>query len=135
VVEPDQPDRPARLGAVGLSVVFVAATLAGRIPDQVALPIAIVGAAIICTSEWGALGRLSPIGRRAYGLYLWNWPMVLIFPAMPAVLMTFAAAELSHRLVERRWLRPRTSLNVDAAVPDGPIAPQIAIFEPSSPVA
>jgi peptidoglycan/LPS O-acetylase OafA/YrhL len=120
---------PARLCAVGLSLVFVAAALAGRIPDEVVLPIATAGSAIICTSGWGALGKLSPIGRRAYGLYLWNWPMVLIFPAMPAVLMTFATAEPSHRLVERRWLRPRTSLRLDAAEPGVPIAPPVAILE------
>lgn len=121
---------PAAMGVIGLVLIFVAASLAGREPDGLVLPIAIVGAAIICTSRWGTLGKLSPIGRRAYGVYLWNWPMALLFPAMPAVLMTFATAELSYRLVERRWLRSRSRHTSDAAERGVSMSPPTAVLEP-----
>jgi peptidoglycan/LPS O-acetylase OafA/YrhL len=111
---------PSRTGVVGLLTIAMAAMLAGRISDQLVLPLAIAGAAIVCTSSWSGLGALSPIGRRAYGLYLWNLPMVLLFPPLPAVVATFASAELSYRLVERRWLRHRGGVPVNRSGSDGP---------------
>jgi peptidoglycan/LPS O-acetylase OafA/YrhL len=120
-----------RAGVIGVLVILAAAMLAGRVSDQIVLPVAIAGAAIICTSEWTSIGVLSPIGRRAYGLYLWNWPMVLLFPSGPAVVMTFATAELSHRLVERRWLRPRSSREPGVAEPGAVPPPRIVAAEPA----
>jgi peptidoglycan/LPS O-acetylase OafA/YrhL len=111
---------PSVASVVGLTTIAVTAILAGRISDQLVLPLAIAGAAVVCTSCWSGLGVLSPVGRRAYGLYLWNLPMVLLFPPFPAVVATFASAELSYRLVERRWLRPRSAVPVGRAETDVP---------------
>lgn len=62
--------------------------------------------------EWGPL---TAVGRRSYGLYLWHWPVILVvaqdIPASDgtarflwsrvwAVVVTWACADLSFRLVE-----------------------------------
>jgi len=66
-------------------------------------------------AEFGALGIivsrlpigvLAPMGKRAYSLYLWNWPMTLLFGPF-GILPTFVAAELSYRFVERPFLERR----------------------------
>ena len=57
------------------------------------------------------------VGRRSYALYLWHYPLMLVAaPRLPfphrwerevvAIAAAFVAAELSYRLVERRFLAP-----------------------------
>ena len=76
------------------------------------------------------LGFLAPMGKRAYSLYLWNWPMTLLFGPL-GILPTFIAAELSYRLVELPFLQrahdaeppersPRIAVPVLAPVPISP---------------
>ncbi len=56
------------------------------------------------------LSSLAPIGKRAYSLYLWNWPMVILLGPVIGTVATGAVAEMSYRIVERpviRWARSR----------------------------
>ena len=63
---------------------------------------AMVATAIVIAARVDWLGVLAPIGRRAYSLYLWNWPMTLLFGLIGPVapLMTILVAEISYRLLE-----------------------------------
>ena len=100
---------PRLAGSLGIALIFVG----GILTSQLA---AVLGASLVVASEAPALTPLAWIGRRAYGLYLWNWPLDILFPAagIPVVIATFVCAEFSWRFVEqplsRRFharLRPR----------------------------
>lgn len=107
---------PAWCGAAGIVAMVIVAY--GNLSHDLTIPMAIVGAAAVITGGSRLLGVLAPMGRRAYGLYLWNWPLAVLFGTL-AVPLTFVAAELSWRLVEVRFIRrrPRTT---PAEVPLGP---------------
>jgi peptidoglycan/LPS O-acetylase OafA/YrhL len=60
---------------------------------------------------------LSWMGTRSYGIYLWHWPIFVLTRPIAGVAfspvglawrlgVTALIAELSHRFVEARWLRP-----------------------------
>jgi peptidoglycan/LPS O-acetylase OafA/YrhL len=89
-------------GVVGLIVV----ALANPVHD-VAIPATMVAAAAVIGGRFESLGVLAPIGLRAYSLYLWNWPMTVLFGSvgMIAPILTVAVGELSYRLLERPALR------------------------------
>ena len=88
------------VGWAGLAILAVAA-LSPAAPHH--LPtIAELGAVLIIVSNL-PLGWLAPMGKRAYSLYLWNWPMTILFGPL-GILPTFIAAELSYRLVERPFM-------------------------------
>lgn len=87
----------ARAAWVALPLVALAV-----VADSPAL--AAVGAVLLCVSPARVLVPLGALGRRAYSLYLWDWPCTLLFGAA-GIAPTFVAAELSYRLIERRWLR------------------------------
>ncbi len=57
----------------------------------------------------GPLRALVALGTVSYAAYLWNYPLSLWLPPLPAVLLTLVAAALSWRYVEaplqRRWAR------------------------------
>jgi peptidoglycan/LPS O-acetylase OafA/YrhL len=63
------------------------------------------------------------LGLRSYSLYLWHWPLFVIFdrgPAVPLLLfrlaLTAAAAELSYRYVEQPWRTGRAQEKLRAAL-------------------
>jgi peptidoglycan/LPS O-acetylase OafA/YrhL len=95
---------PTWFAAAGV-VTMVALTLTNLAHD-IAIPIAILSAGGVVCAPWQPLARLAPMGRRAYGLYLWNWPLAVFFGIL-AVPLTFIAAELSWRLIEQPVARRR----------------------------
>lgn len=71
------------------------------------------------------------LGLRSYSLYLWHWPLFVIFdkgPAVPLLLfrlaLTAAAAELSYRYVEQPWRTGRAQEKLRAALA-GPRRPLV----------
>lgn len=104
------------VGVAGLGLLAVAALTSARVADLTTL--ATVAAGMIVASRT-PLGALAPLGKRAYSLYLWNSPMVLLAGALGTSL-TFIVAELSYRLVERPFQRRREAHQAaasDEAVP------------------
>jgi peptidoglycan/LPS O-acetylase OafA/YrhL len=87
-----------RVGIAGLVLLLAVTYL--NLSHDLATPLSILASGMMVTSTVPALGVLAPVGRRAYGLYLWNWPMAILFGPVGA-LPTFAVAALSYRLVER----------------------------------
>jgi peptidoglycan/LPS O-acetylase OafA/YrhL len=85
-------------GLVGVTLIGAAAVLWSQ-------PLAIVGAVLVVSSPIEALLPLAAIGRRAYSLYLWSWPLVALLGGPLALVPTFVAAELTYRFVERPVLR------------------------------
>ena len=63
--------------------------------------LAVTGAVLVVLAPVDALLPIAPLGRRAYSLYLWSWPFVLLVGGPVALPLTLIAAELSYRLVER----------------------------------
>ncbi len=65
---------------------------------------ALTGVLILAWRQWvtvtGPLRALVALGTVSYAAYLWNYPLSLWLPALPAVLLTLVAAALSWRLVE-----------------------------------
>ncbi|MDQ2964720.1 MAG: acyltransferase [Chloroflexota bacterium] len=129
---------PAWAGGLGIAVLVGVAYL--NLSHDLTIPISMLSAGLVVTSEWRSLGRLAAVGRRAYGLYLWNWPLAILFGPLGAVL-TFVAAEASYRLVERPLMRrfsharPRSPVAVGQAafsqVLSGPPAPSVSATPPS----
>ncbi len=93
-----QPKASTRVGIAGLLLLLAVTYL--NLPHDAATPLSILASGMMVSSTLPALGVLAPIGRRAYGLYLWNWPMAILFGPVGA-LLTFPIAGLSYRLVER----------------------------------
>lgn len=93
-----QPKVPSRAGMAGLLLLLAVTYL--NLSHDLANPLSILASGMIVSSSLSALGILAPVGRRAYGLYLWNWPLAILFGPLGAVL-TFPIAALSYRLVER----------------------------------
>ena len=70
---------PAPVAVAGL-VALLAVTLLMPLADHdAAILLSMLAAAAVIGGEWRPLGRLAPMGIRAYSLYLWNWPMTLLF--------------------------------------------------------
>src|SRR5947207_7526172 len=102
-------------GLVGL----VAVALVDPVHD-VAIPAAMVATVAVIGGRFEPLGVLAPIGLRAYSLYLWNWPMTLLFGSMGplAVVMTVVVAEISYRLLEAPVLhRTGSRISSEPAAP------------------
>jgi peptidoglycan/LPS O-acetylase OafA/YrhL len=113
---------PSWAGVAGVAVLIVASCL--NQSHDVTIPAAMLAAGLVVVSEWRPLGVLAPIGRRAYGLYLWNWPLTILFGPLAAIL-TFPAAELSYRLIERPIMRRAATSRAALASPTStPIAAQ-----------
>jgi peptidoglycan/LPS O-acetylase OafA/YrhL len=102
-----QPRLPSGSGVVGL-VVLVGVSLLNPSHD-IAIPVAMAATAAVIGDRVSLLDGLAPLGLRAYSLYLWNWPMTLLFgsigPLAPA--LTVLIGEVSFRLLEAPVLKGR----------------------------
>ncbi len=109
---------PAWTAAAGLAGLVAVALLLAPENHALAIPLSMACAAAVIGGEFRPLARLAPAGLRAYSLYLWNWPMVLLFGSIPglAVLLTVLVGELSFRLLEAPVLR-RGGVRAQAARP------------------
>jgi peptidoglycan/LPS O-acetylase OafA/YrhL len=107
VVAITRPRWSATIGAIGLAVLIFIAPLSPE--HDIALPIAMAATVAVIGGGLPQLGMLAAAGRRAYSLYLWNWPMTLLFGAggILAVVMTILVGELSYRLLEAPFMRRR----------------------------
>jgi peptidoglycan/LPS O-acetylase OafA/YrhL len=101
-------------GLVGL----VAVALIDPVHD-LAIPAAMIATVAVIGGRFEPLGVLAPIGLRAYSLYLWNWPMTLLFGAIGplAPLMTIVVGEISYRLLEAPVLRRSGNRERPASAP------------------
>ena len=109
--------------AAGLAALIAVSFL--DVSHDIAIPAAIVATAAIIGGRFEPLGRLAPAGLRAYSLYLWNWPMTILFgsAALVAPLMTIVIGELSFRFLEAPFLhRGKASRAADKAAPMGSVA-------------
>jgi peptidoglycan/LPS O-acetylase OafA/YrhL len=88
---------PRVLVGVGLGLVLAACLKGSQ-------PMAVAAGVLIVSSSSLALAPLAPFGRRAYGLYLWSWPLAMLLGSVGLV-VTVAAAECSYRFVERPVLQ------------------------------
>ena len=106
---------PRALAPVGLTAIVLAGMLGGVLASSVVMPMATLGAALVIRAPWPPLARLAPLGRRAYGIYLWSWPLTILVGPL-AVPLTFVCAELSYRLVEHPILARKDALGRRPAV-------------------
>jgi peptidoglycan/LPS O-acetylase OafA/YrhL len=93
------PDIAAPIGLVLLVAVALWVP-----PDShdAAILVSMFAAAGVISGRFRRLARLAPAGLRAYSLYLWNWPMTILFGTVGFVapLLTVLVGELSFRLLE-----------------------------------
>jgi peptidoglycan/LPS O-acetylase OafA/YrhL len=111
---------PAWTAIIGIGSILVLACVS--LPHDIGIPLVILAAAAVVCSGWRPLGRLAPMGKRAYGLYLWNWPLAILFGPL-AIPLTFVAAETSWRLVELPINRRRRAPSTETPVTDMVIQP------------
>lgn len=89
---------------------------------------ATVGAVLVVSSPIAALTPLAGLGRRAYSLYLWSWPLTMILGGAVALPVTLGIAEGSFRLIERpvlerfrRRTMPRPVVSANGALGTQPV--------------
>ena len=102
-----QPRWPTWVAGVGVVALILTSVAFETDQHDLAVPAAMVATALVIGGRLPPLGRLAPVGLRAYSLYLWNTPMTLLFGAgvFLAPVLTIVFAELSYRLLERPVLR------------------------------
>ena len=85
---------PALANPLGIALIVVSSLVWWQ-------PMAVLGASLVVASSGSGLLPLAPLGRRAYSIYLWSWPLVLLVGGPGALAPTLMAAEATYRLVER----------------------------------
>lgn len=116
-----RPRWPTSIAAAGLVALFAVAFLNSG--HDLGIPAAMLATAAVIGGKLEPLGRLAPIGLRAYSLYLWNWPMTILFGSIGAIapILTILIGEISFRLLEAPVLRRgRMRRRALAASPVGP---------------
>jgi len=117
-----RPRWPTSVAAMGLVALIAVGLLNPGF--EVGIPATMLATAAIIGGRLELLGRLAPIGLRAYSLYLWNSPMSLLFGSVGPIapLLTILIGELSFRLFEAPVLRRgRVRRRALAESPVGPI--------------
>jgi len=124
-----RPRWPAWVGAAGLAALVAVALL--NLGHDVAIPAATIATAAMIGGRLAPLGRLAPFGLRAYSLYLWNWPMTILFGSLVLIapLLTILLGEVSFRLLEAPVMGRQRMRLARAAVP---VAPAVPVAEPAS---
>ena len=111
---------PGLAGQLGVALIVVGGMMGSQLS-------AVIGAALVVATTTTALIPLAAVGRRAYGIYLWNGVFYVLLPAAPAIALTLLVAEASWRFVEQpmtrrfhRGLRPgvRGHTSRRASVPE-----------------
>ena len=118
-----KPRWPAGVGLAGV-IVLIVASLLNPVHD-IAIPAAMIATAAVIGGPLEPLGVLAPIGLRAYSLYLWNWPMTLMFGTVGAIapLLTVVVAEISYRLLEKPVLHRGGSRSASSRSVPKPVLP------------
>ena len=116
-----RPKWPAWVAVGGIAALVSMSVL--DLSHDLLIPVAMVATAAVIGGRFEPLGRLAPAGLRAYSLYLWNWPMTIMFGSIAfiAPLMTVVVGELSFRLLEAPFLhRGRFGRPQSGRCPDRP---------------
>jgi peptidoglycan/LPS O-acetylase OafA/YrhL len=102
-----RPRWPTSVAAAGLVALVVVTLTIPPAEHNLAIPAAMLATAAVIGGGLPSLGRLAPMGLRAYSLYLWNWPMTILFGSIGALapLLTILVGEVSFRLFEAPVLR------------------------------
>ena len=74
-----QPKWPTWVAGIGVIVLILTTVMFAPSQQDLAIPVAIVATTLVIGGRLESLGRLAPVGLRAYSLYLWNTPMTLLF--------------------------------------------------------
>lgn len=98
---------PSWAGTLGLATLVMVALV--PLDFAVGLPFATVAAVVTVAGGVPWLRHLAPLGKRAYGIYLWNWPLTLLVGPLAAPL-SIIAAEVSWRTIEARFSSRRKLL-------------------------
>jgi peptidoglycan/LPS O-acetylase OafA/YrhL len=120
---------PKLLGPIAIAIlVGTSVTLTRLILEP-----AMISAAVIVLVRPAVLEPLAPLGRRAYGIYLWNWPLTLLVGPL-AIPLSLVAAELSYRFVERPALRLKARIGVPTRPwRTIPLSPSLVVDEDAQP--
>ena len=102
-----RPQWPTIVAGFGVGALLAIGVLLPPESHDLAIPAAMVATVAVIGGRLKPLGRLAPIGLRAYSLYLWNWPMTILFGSIGFVapLLTVLVGEFSFRVLEAPVLR------------------------------
>jgi len=89
---------PGIAGQLGIALIVVGGMMGSQLS-------AVIGATLVVATTTPGLIPLAAVGRRAYGIYLWNGVFYLLLPAIPAIALTVVVAEASWRFVEQPLTR------------------------------
>jgi peptidoglycan/LPS O-acetylase OafA/YrhL len=128
-----------RVGVTAAVLAVLATLAAARLPREPHMvwesALVVLGTAVLIAhldTEGGLLRRLlgwaplAYVGRRSYGLYLWHFPILVLLQrhlnaggrldGIAMVVLAFAAAEVSYRVVERPFLRLKSRIGTGKAI-------------------